>query len=41
MISLSKKNKELKVVNDQVGSPTYAKDLAMAIKELIEKKSEK
>ena len=41
MINLSKKNKELKVVNDQIGSPTYAKDLAMAIKEIIEKKSDK
>ena len=41
MICLSKKNKELKVVNDQVGCPTYAKDLAKAIKEIIDKKSEK
>ena len=41
MIGLSKKNKELKVVNDQVGCPTYAKDLAKAIKEIIYKKSEK
>ena len=41
MMSLSKKNKELKVVNDQIGSPTYAKDLAKAIKEIIEKKSDK
>ena len=41
MINLSKKNKELKVVNDQIGSPTYAKDLAKAIKEIVEKKSEK
>jgi dTDP-4-dehydrorhamnose reductase len=41
MINLSKKNKELKVVNDQIGSPTYAKDLANAIKEIVEKKSEK
>ena len=41
MIGLSKKNKELKVVNDQVGCPTYAKDLAKAIKEIIDKKSEK
>ena len=41
MINLSKKNKELKVVNDQVGCPTYAKDLAKAIKEIIDKKSEK
>ena len=41
MMSLSKKNKELKVVNDQIGSPTYAKDLAKAIKDIIEKKSNK
>ena len=41
MLSLSKKNKELRVVNDQIGSPTYAKDLAKAIKEIIEKKSDK
>ena len=41
MVNLSKKNKELKVVNDQIGSPTYAKDLANAIKEIIEKKSDK
>ena len=41
MLNLSKKNKELKVVNDQIGSPTYAKDLANAIKEIIEKKSDK
>ena len=41
MLSLSKKNKELKVVNDQIGSPTYAKDLAKAIKEIIDKKSDK
>ena len=41
MIDLSKKNKELKVVNDQIGSPTYAKDLAKAIKEIIDKKSDK
>ena len=41
MINLSKKNKELKVVSDQVGCPTYAKDLAKAIKEIIDKKSEK
>ena len=41
MLSLSKKNNELKVVNDQIGSPTYAKDLAKAINEIIEKKSDK
>ena len=41
MINLSKKNKELKVVNDQIGCPTYAKDLAMGIKDIIDKKSDK
>ena len=35
MLNLSKKNKELKVVNDQIGSPTYSKDLAIAIGELL------
>ena len=35
MLNLSKKNSELKVVNDQIGSPTYSKDLAIAIGELL------
>ena len=35
MLNLSKKNSELKVVNDQIGSPTYSKDLAIAISELL------
>ena len=35
MLNLSKKNKELKVVNDQIGSPTYSYDLAKAISELL------
>ena len=35
MLNLSKKNNELKVVNDQIGSPTYSKDLAIAISELL------
>lgn len=35
MLNLSKKNTELKVVNDQIGSPTYSKDLSLAIKELL------
>jgi dTDP-4-dehydrorhamnose reductase len=38
MISLAGKVPELKVVNDQHGNPTYAKDLAEATKMLIEKK---
>jgi len=35
MLNLSKNNKELKVVNDQIGSPTYSYDLAKAIAELL------
>jgi len=35
MIELMKKNKSVKVVNDQIGSPTYAYDLAKVIIEII------
>ena len=35
ILKLAKEKKELKVVNDQVGSPTYTKDLAYAIKKLL------
>ena len=35
MIYLMKKNKSVKVVNDQIGSPTYAYDLAMVILKII------
>lgn len=38
MIKLASEKGGVKVVNDQIGSPTYAKDLAMAVKDLIEKK---
>lgn len=36
MIRLAGENKEMRVVNDQFGSPTYAKDLAKKVRELIE-----
>jgi len=39
MLRLAENNDEINVVNDQYGSPTFTKDLAMAIAELI--KSEK
>jgi dTDP-4-dehydrorhamnose reductase len=35
MIELMKKNKSIRVVNDQIGSPTYAYDLAMVILKII------
>jgi len=35
MIELMKKNKSVKVVNDQIGSPTYAYDLAKVILKII------
>ena len=35
MLNLSKTKNELKVVNDQIGCPTYSYDLAIAIKELL------
>ena len=36
MLRLASEGKNIKVVNDQFGSPTYAKDLAEKVKELIE-----
>ncbi|KXG76279.1 dTDP-4-dehydrorhamnose reductase [Thermotalea metallivorans] len=39
MINLSKTKRELNVVNDQIGSPTYTFDLAKAIEKLIEKQT--
>lgn len=38
MLKLGKEKKELNVVNDQVGSPTYATDLAEAIFKIINNK---
>ncbi|AGB42121.1 dTDP-4-dehydrorhamnose reductase [Halobacteroides halobius DSM 5150] len=35
MLELAKKKESLDVVNDQVGSPTYTRDLSQAIQELI------
>ena len=37
MLELGKKNGEVSVVDDQVGSPTYSKDLAGKILEIIER----
>jgi dTDP-4-dehydrorhamnose reductase len=37
MIALAKTGKDLKVVNDQIMSPTYSLDLAVKIEELIKK----
>ena len=36
MLSLSQTNDELNVVNDQIGSPTFTRDLAVKIGELID-----
>ncbi len=36
MLRLANEGKNIKIVNDQFGSPTYAKDLAEKVKELVE-----
>jgi dTDP-4-dehydrorhamnose reductase len=38
MLRLAAEKPEIKVVSDQIGKPTYAKDLAEAVKNLIENK---
>ena len=37
MIKLSKTKNHLKVIVDQIGTPTYAKDLAQAILDIVKK----
>ena len=39
MLELGKENREIKVVDDQIGSPTYVNDLAEAIHQLIDKEN--
>ncbi len=39
IMRLAREKKNLKVVSDQNGSPTYTKDLAFAIKRIVEKKN--
>ncbi|WP_034644689.1 dTDP-4-dehydrorhamnose reductase [Bacillus methanolicus] len=39
MLELAKKNREFKVVNDQIGSPTYVYDLTETIIHLFDKKN--
>lgn len=35
VLTLAKEKKELHIVNDQIGSPTYAKDFAIKIKDIV------
>ncbi|MBC2843865.1 dTDP-4-dehydrorhamnose reductase [Winogradskyella flava] len=41
MIQLSKSKKKLSVVDDQIGTPTYARDLAKTMLKIIDKKNKK
>ena len=36
MLKLGRKNSELRIVNDQVGTPTYAKDLAEVLMKIVD-----
>jgi len=38
MLKLGKEKNELNVINDQIGSPTFTKDVAGVTKEIIENK---
>ncbi|WP_282171249.1 dTDP-4-dehydrorhamnose reductase [Cytobacillus firmus] len=39
MLNLAEKQKKIKVVNDQIGSPTYVNDLVETVAQLIEKRN--
>lgn len=39
MLQLAKQNREIKVVNDQIGSPTYVNDLVDTILQLLDKRN--
>ena len=40
MLRLAEENKDIRVVNDQFGSPTYAKDLALEVRKLVESQNQ-
>ncbi|PAE26339.1 dTDP-4-dehydrorhamnose reductase [Bacillus sp. 7894-2] len=39
MLALGKENREIRVVDDQIGSPTYVNDLAEVIEQIMDKKN--